>query len=269
MAVVARLPAGGDRRRHPRRSRATSRLVVMPGIGRAAGARRPAHRRPRRGRDRLPRRRPPDPGPLAAGRPARRRRSARSRSGSRSTRSPTRSGPARSRSTTRSRVAFTVVWIVGMINSINFIDGLDGLSTGHLADRRGDARADQPDDGGRAGRPAVHRRALLRPGRSPARLPALELPPGVDLRRDERRDVRRVHPRRAVDPRHGQGRRGAARPRRADHRHVLDHRPAAGQPDRRRSPRIAATSTTGCSTSVSAIPRRSCSSTGSPRSWPC
>ena len=26
--------------------------------------------------------------------------------------------------------AFTVVWIVGMINSINFIDGLDGLSTG-------------------------------------------------------------------------------------------------------------------------------------------
>lgn len=27
-------------------------------------------------------------------------------------------------------IAFTVVWIVGMINSINFIDGLDGLSTG-------------------------------------------------------------------------------------------------------------------------------------------
>lgn len=27
-------------------------------------------------------------------------------------------------------VAFTVVWIVGMINSLNFIDGLDGLSTG-------------------------------------------------------------------------------------------------------------------------------------------
>jgi UDP-GlcNAc:undecaprenyl-phosphate/decaprenyl-phosphate GlcNAc-1-phosphate transferase len=27
-------------------------------------------------------------------------------------------------------VAFTVVWVVGMINSINFIDGLDGLSTG-------------------------------------------------------------------------------------------------------------------------------------------
>ncbi|HEX4897456.1 MAG TPA: MraY family glycosyltransferase [Candidatus Limnocylindrales bacterium] len=27
-------------------------------------------------------------------------------------------------------VAFTVVWVVGMINSMNFIDGLDGLSTG-------------------------------------------------------------------------------------------------------------------------------------------
>jgi len=27
-------------------------------------------------------------------------------------------------------VAFTIVWVVGMINSINFIDGLDGLSTG-------------------------------------------------------------------------------------------------------------------------------------------
>ncbi|HET9851885.1 MAG TPA: MraY family glycosyltransferase [Candidatus Limnocylindrales bacterium] len=27
-------------------------------------------------------------------------------------------------------IAFTVVWIIGMINSLNFIDGLDGLSTG-------------------------------------------------------------------------------------------------------------------------------------------
>src|SRR4029079_16837549 len=27
-------------------------------------------------------------------------------------------------------IAFSVVWIAGMINSINFIDGLDGLSTG-------------------------------------------------------------------------------------------------------------------------------------------
>ncbi|MGH2513443.1 MAG: MraY family glycosyltransferase, partial [Candidatus Limnocylindrales bacterium] len=27
-------------------------------------------------------------------------------------------------------IAFTVIWIVGMLNSMNFIDGLDGLSTG-------------------------------------------------------------------------------------------------------------------------------------------
>jgi UDP-GlcNAc:undecaprenyl-phosphate GlcNAc-1-phosphate transferase len=27
-------------------------------------------------------------------------------------------------------IAFTVIWVVGMINSLNFIDGLDGLSTG-------------------------------------------------------------------------------------------------------------------------------------------
>ena len=27
-------------------------------------------------------------------------------------------------------IAFTVVWVIGMINSLNFIDGLDGLSTG-------------------------------------------------------------------------------------------------------------------------------------------
>ncbi len=27
-------------------------------------------------------------------------------------------------------IAFTIIWIIGMLNSINFIDGLDGLSTG-------------------------------------------------------------------------------------------------------------------------------------------
>ena len=27
-------------------------------------------------------------------------------------------------------IGFTMVWIIGMINSINFIDGLDGLSSG-------------------------------------------------------------------------------------------------------------------------------------------
>ena len=46
----------------------------------------------------------------------------------------------------------------------------------------------------------------------------------------------------------GQGRGRAARPRRPDHRHVLDHRPAAGAAAVRRSRRTAATSTTGCST---------------------
>jgi UDP-GlcNAc:undecaprenyl-phosphate GlcNAc-1-phosphate transferase len=39
-------------------------------------------------------------------------------------------GPDIIRFTDQFGAAFTVVWIVGMINSINFIDGLDGLSTG-------------------------------------------------------------------------------------------------------------------------------------------
>ena len=121
-----------------------------------------------------------------------------------------------------------------MINSINFIDGLDGLSSGiALIAAVTLGLISLTTAVGR--RPAVHRRPVLRPRRGPARVPALELPPGVDLRRDERRDVRRLHARRAVDPRHGQGRGGAARPRRADHRHVLDHRPAAAPAAARRS----------------------------------
>lgn len=39
-------------------------------------------------------------------------------------------GPGRIAFGTPFAMAFTVVWVVGMINSINFIDGLDGLSTG-------------------------------------------------------------------------------------------------------------------------------------------
>ncbi len=39
-------------------------------------------------------------------------------------------GPGQIRLGDAFAVAFSVVWIVGMINSINFIDGLDGLSTG-------------------------------------------------------------------------------------------------------------------------------------------
>ena len=96
---------------------------------------------------------------------------------------------------------------------------------GDRADRRGDARADHAHV---RRRPAVRRRAVLRARRVAAGLPALELPPGVDLHRDQRRDVRGLHARGAVDPGHGEGRRGAARPGRADHRHVLDHRPAPG-----------------------------------------
>ena len=39
-------------------------------------------------------------------------------------------GPGRIRFPEIVAIAFTVVWVVGMINSLNFIDGLDGLSTG-------------------------------------------------------------------------------------------------------------------------------------------
>ena len=39
-------------------------------------------------------------------------------------------GPGNIHFATSVGVAFTVVWIVGMINSLNFIDGLDGLSSG-------------------------------------------------------------------------------------------------------------------------------------------
>ena len=61
----------------------------------------------------------------------------------------------------------------------------------------------------------------------------------------------------AVDPRDGQGGGRDARPRRADHRRVLDHRPAPRRRADRRSRRIAGTSTTGCSTSGCRIARRS------------
>ena len=112
----------------------------------------------RRGRDapRRPRRHLPAPGALAAAGPAR-------------------PGAARGRgrhhgdvpATTRSArgsivldgpfaIGFTMLWILGMINSINFIDGLDGLSSGIALIAAVDARPDLADDGGR---PAVHRRS--------------------------------------------------------------------------------------------------------------
>ena len=122
------------------------------------------------------------------------------------------------------------------------------------ADRRRDARADQPD----RRRPAVRRRALLCACWGAARVPALELPPCVDVRRDERRDVHRLHAGRAVDPGHREGRRRAARAGGPDHRRVLDHRPP-----RRPAPvavlaRTAAISTTGCSMSACPIARPCC-----------
>ena len=58
-------------------------------------------------------------------------------------------GPGTIRSASVFAWAFTVLWIVGMINSINFIDGLDGLSSGIALIAARDARPDQPDDGGR------------------------------------------------------------------------------------------------------------------------
>ena len=147
----------------------------------------------------------------------------------------------------RSAIAFTVVWIVGMINSINFIDGLDGLSSGIAAHRRGHARAHQPHDAASTSRSS---RSCASPSRArcSASCAGTSTRPSIFIGH-ERRDVRRLHPGRAVDPRHGQGRGRPARPRRPDHRHVLDHRPARSPSGGRRSPRTAATSTTGCSTS--------------------
>ena len=142
-------------------------------------------------------------------------------------------------------IAFTVVWIVGMINSLNFIDGLDGLSSGIALIAAVTLGLISPDD---RGRPAARRRAVLRARGLAARVPALELPPGRDLHRHRRRDVPGLHAGGALDPRLGQGHRRAAGPGRADHRHVLGHRPPRA-PGARRSRPTAATSTTACSTS--------------------
>ena len=126
----------------------------------------------------------------------------RSRSASGSPSSTTRSATTCIRFSEPFSVGFTVFWIVGMINSINWIDGLDGLSTGIALIAVGDAGAPEPDD---AGQPAARRGPVLRAGRGAGRVPALELPPGEDLQRDERRPVRRLHA--------GRARRSSARPR--------------------------------------------------------
>ena len=133
-----------------------------------------------------------------------------------------------------------------MINSINWIDGLDGLSSGIALIAAVTLGLISLTT--QVGQPLVAVLCFALAG-ALARVPALELPPGDDLHRDERRPVRRLHAGRAVDPRHGQGRGGAAGPRRADHRHVLDHRPAAVAGPLAVHARIATTSTTGCWTS--------------------
>ena len=131
--------------------------------------------------------------------------------------------------------------------------------------RGGDAGDHQPHDPGR--RPAAHRRAVLRAGGFAARVPALELPPGDDLRRDQRRPVRWLHAGRAGHPRDGQGGGRPAGPRRPDHRHLLDHRPASCPSVARRSARTGRTSTTGCWTSGCRTARPSWPSTGSASCW--
>ena len=229
------------------RCRRSSRpsAVVGAAARRGAGGRARRHRRPVR-----------PAGALAAPRPGRAGVGAvAARHHHRLHRQPVRR-PGSSASTGPIAAGFTVFWIVGMINSINWIDGLDGLSSGDRVHRGGDARAHQPDD---PGRPAAHRGPVLRAGRGAARVPALELPPGDDLRRDQRRPVRRLHA--------GGARRSSGRPRSRSRcsssacRSSTRSGSSSGACRRaaRRSARTGATSTTGCSTSACRTARRSSS----------
>ena len=141
---------------------------------------------------------------------------------------------------------FTMVWIIGMINSINFIDGLDGLSTGiafiaavTLGLISLTATISQPFVAILCFVLAGSLLGFLRWNFHPATIfigTSGVMFVGYTLAV-------------LVDPRHREGRRRAARPRRPDHRHLLDHRPPARDRDARRSRRIGATSTTGCWTS--------------------
>ena len=142
-------------------------------------------------------------------------------------------------------VLLTTLWIVGMINSINWIDGLDGLSTGVslIAALTLGVISITAHPSRAPGRPAVRgARGVAR------RVPALELPSGAGVHRHRRGDGRGLRPGRAVDPGHGQGRRGAAGPGRAHHRHLLDHHPAARQRAARPSSPTGVISTIDCST---------------------
>ena len=95
--------------------------------------------------------------------------------------------------------------------------------------RRGDARAHQPDDAGhRGGQPLI---AVLCFALAGALLGFLRwnFHPASIFAGTSGVQFVGLHARRAGHPRVGQGRGRAARARRADHRHVLDHRPA-GRP---------------------------------------
>ena len=136
----------------------------------------------------------------------------------------------------------------------------------HRADRRRDPGPDLAHD---RCRPAVHRHPVLRPGGRAAGVPALELPSRHDLHRHGRRDVRGLHARGPLDHGDGEGRGGAPRAGRADHRHVLDPRPPRGDRATRRSRPTAGTSTTACSTWACRTARPCSSSTACASCSPC
>ena len=151
-----------------------------------------------------------------------------------------------------------------MINSINWIDGLDGLSTGVsliAAVTLGIISITAAPV-----EPTVGLLCAVLAGRAGG-LPALELPPGAHLHRHGRGDGRGLRARGAVDPGDRQGRRGAAHPGCAHHRHLLDHHPAHRVRDVARSSPTAGISTTDCSTWVCPIGGPCCSSTPSARRW--
>ena len=143
-------------------------------------------------------------------------------------------------------VGFTIFWIVGMINSINWIDGLDGLSTGialiasvTLGLLSLTTQVSQPLVAVLCFALAGALAGFLRWNFHPAKI--FSGTSGVQFVG--------LHAGRAVDLRVGQGRGRAARARRADHRHVLDHRRRASAGAARRSRRTGRTSTIDCWTS--------------------
>ena len=177
--------------------------------------------------------------------------------------------------------ALTIFWIVGMINSINWIDGLDGLSTGvafiaavtlGIISLTTDVR--QPLIAVLCFALAGALLGFLRWNFNPASI--FTGTSGVQF----------VGYTLAVlaDPGDRQGRGGIAGPRRADHRHVLDHRPPhpagplAVQPGSHAHPPPAArpwaqSTARPCSPSMASAwpwPSCRCSSRASPscmRSW--